>query len=238
MAEASRPPRTVRIALLAALLSAPLACKPDAKSALVTPPEPPAVTNQRVNDPQTAAQLEEAARESDPVEPNHVVFIATPRPYQLLDCATFDTPAAPHRQPAQQMHDATDFPERFGVPLDVVEILQNPLGPAVYSLGHARPDDPKIKKAYVAFALGRGAFRVEDHKIHPKVYNARYCKKLNEMISAKFLVVHAYPVYVDHGNGLDQPWGDLGTDAGKSNAGFDMLEAAQAHAATLMKRKP
>ncbi len=231
MVDRVRPHRTVQFALLAALVSAPVACKPDAKGAVATPPDPPQTAAQPTDSPPAAV---EAPRERDSVEADHVVFIGTARGHRPLDCAIFDTPAAPHRQPPQQMHDATDYPERFGVPFDLVKVLQGPAGPGVPVRPIARDQEEIVEQAHVAFALGRGAFRVDDHTIDPKVYDARYCEELNTLLGAKFLVVHAYPVYVDHGNGPDQPWADLGTDAGKANAGFDTLEEARAHALAIM----
>ena len=84
------------------------------------------------------------------------------------------------------MHDATDFPERFTVPLTVVEILQNPIGPMrPQPRGLSKgPEAEDVPNAFVAFALGGGAFRAADHTIDPAVYDARYCERLNKLISA------------------------------------------------------
>ncbi len=233
--------RSSRILSVAALLAGPLACTPASQSASAAPPYPVTTSQTTATLPVPAAP-DKPTRAPDAVESNHVVLIAHPKPYKLLDCATFDSPDAPHRQIPEQLHDATVFPERFGVPFDIVEILPNPLGPSGLEVlpvpAAQRPQlvgEPSTPtRGQVAFALGRGAFYAKDHKIEPTVYNARYCEQLNELISAKFLVLHMYPVYVDHGNHEDEPWSDLGTDAGKANAGFETLEEARAYAVTIV----
>lgn len=169
----------------------------------------------------------------EPIAPGSFVFIGRARTRERLDCAKYESPDAPHRRPPQQLHDATDFPERHRVDFELLEVLE---GPAPTSL---RPsprggDSDAAMQASVSFALGTQAYFGKACRAPAEAYDRRYCERLNAVLDADFAVLVAYPIYVDRGNSLDPgPWFSLGTDPGKPNAAFRSLEEARSYVAKL-----
>lgn len=195
-------------------------------------PEPSAVP--------TPAQVEEprpvpAAMAPDPVGADHYVFVGKPLPSQPLDCPNWDSPDAPHRGPGEDLHDATDYPERHSLSIEVAEVVQGP------------KDDPPVARrgsesgkpeAVVAFALGPMAFHHPDYFRERAAYDKAYCERLNALLASPFIVVHGFKIHVDRGNSPDPTtWHSLGTDPAKANRGFESLEAAKAHATALLSAK-
>lgn len=122
-------------------------------------------------------------------------------------------------QPRAPMHDATHFPERTPVYFDVLQIVREGKPQGIGPM--RRMEGDRLLQPSIAFANSPGAFRSRKGKDEPFDCNA-----LEAMLSQPYVVVVAYNVYVDHGNGPDSPW-DLGTDATMPNAGFPTLYAAQ-----------
>lgn len=190
-----------------------------------------------VSDQTPVAQLE-----PEPVEAQHYVFIGRPQDVEPLDCAIWDTSAAPHRRVPQMLHDATDYPERHHVSFEVVAFVQTPEGVAAKAPAPRQIAAPgSVVPATVAFALAPLAFRSSEQRAAPTSYDAGYCERLNRLLASPYVVIHAYKVHVDRGNSLRDAWsetfGSLGTDPGKANAGFATLDEAQAFAAALLPER-
>lgn len=168
-----------------------------------------------------------------PILADHAVFIGRPKYLTKLDCRTFDTPQAPHRQPGRELHDATEFPERYQV-----TFARAPLGGAIAE--KTVPLAPSLgrypaSELAIAFALGRDAFMREEHRRLVTDYDASYCMRLEGLLKQPFVVTHAFPIYVDHGNGEGPPWGDWGTSLRMRNQGFPDLGSAQSYAKRLLE---
>ena len=173
------------------------------------------------------------------VTPEHFVFIGKAVSASPLDCAAFDTSDAPHRRPpSSELHDATDYPERHSVAVEILDALQIPAPvPGLPAPGSGMKIE---RKAQVAFALGRDAFQSEEHRLSDSVYDKRYCERLNGWLSSDYLVVHAFVIHVDRGNSYTDEWtmslGSLGTNPATGTAGFATMEEARSHAKELIAR--
>ena len=176
--------------------------------------------------------------ETSPVEPEHYVFVGEPKYFRELDCDIFDTPQAPHRRPPRgDLHDATDYPERFLTSIEILDVLQG-TGPMRAPILTAEPESQGLSS--VAFALGLSAFREGSDKGYMQEYDRRWCARINTIMTSPYVVIHAYKVHVDRGNSAPQPfqetWGSLGTDPRKGNRGFQTREEAFAYAKSLVSR--
>ena len=176
-------------------------------------------------------------------EEEHVVFIGKPRTPNLVDCKELLAPSKPRADPG--LHDATDYPDRHAVSIDIVSVLHGSIGdafrgpPPSVILG-AEPGEQLTEAATVNFATGRDAFRNEHFEVGYDDFDAAYCERLNTLLSSEFVVIHAYVVHTDRGNSaydrFRETWGSLGTDPHKSNRGFSSFEDAQAFANKLLGR--
>jgi len=190
---------------------------------------------EKMTEPATPASSPEPP---ETVGPKHVVFIGKPKDVRPIDCAGWDADDAPHRRHPPPVHDRTVFPERYHAFVEVLEVLQGPdpkkqVGPPSWR------GAGDVVKATVAFALGNEAFRTEEFtRADADAYDRGFCARVNALFASEFVVVHAYAVYVDHGNGPGDFWSDLGTDMRKANAGFATLDEARAYAKTLVDVTP
>ncbi len=178
-------------------------------------------------------QAEPTPAEPDGVEPNHYVFIAKPKDYRPLDCKIWDEPHAPRNRAPVRMNDATDFPQRYHMYMNLVEVIQNsPENPI-----NLPPNDAEPKAMKVAFAVGWDASMGKDAKVGMEAYSKSWCERINTIMQSPFVVLHGYHIYVDHGNSGFRYHNDLGTDPGKQSAGFKTLEEAKAFAQKLVGAK-
>ncbi|TXD41227.1 hypothetical protein FRC96_04360 [Lujinxingia vulgaris] len=218
------------------------ACNPS--SSAPAPPVVPAQVN--APDDRSPSSSQDSAMKkrvapipTSPVEASHVVFVGRPHNAKLLDCANWESPDAPHRLPAQPLHDATDYPTRHQVDFTEVVPVQNP------SDVETNPHDPYLSgegiEARVAFAIGPQAFTYQARLNHD-AYDTELCEHLNALFTSPFVVVHAYPVHVDRGNSVPdhahglwlESWGSLGTDPTRQSRGFSDQASALTYARSII----
>lgn len=167
----------------------------------------------------------------------HLLFIGEPAEFARLDCEGFESASAPHRSPPRPLHDATVTPARHRTDFEIIEVLQGPAAPPAAS---RQPGDAPKAEASVYLALSPSAFTTDHHERLRHAYDGAYCRRLNKVFTAPFVVVHAYPIHVDRGNRGPDPlegvWRSLGTDPSKPSAGFQTVEEARDYATTLLSR--
>ena len=237
-------PRRVRSTYLLLTFSLLLlaACERSNQTARPTPQFEPGTTPQQdtnqMNDASSETTPEQTPPKTSAVEQDHYVFVGQPKYFSKLDCEIFDTPQAPHRRPSMGgLHDATDYPERFGTSIDILDVLKGTGPMRAPTLGSE--DAGTQGQSSVAFALGLGAFREGSDKGEHGEYNRRWCERINAIMSSPYVVIHAYVVHVDRGNSaydeFQETWGSLGTDPRKGNRGFQTREEAFSYAKSLVK---
>jgi hypothetical protein len=223
------------VALVLAACSSPSRGGPEPKRDGAAPPPAvatpaPATTPARAAPP-AAPTPPRGDGLSHKVRPADVVFIGKARPTAPLDCATFDRADARHRRAPQPLHDATDYPQRHWVPVEIVEVVRNPSGVATDAPQRLSRGPGHPPTASVAWALGPEAFE-QTRRDSPGAYDAAFCRRLNQTLAAPFVVVHAIPIYVDRSNATFDPWeaawASIGVQLDSNTAGFATLEKARA----------
>ncbi|WP_146618403.1 hypothetical protein [Lujinxingia litoralis] len=211
--------------------------KPDSPTSVVSPEANPPTHLSPPSERNETMKENAAPIPKTPVEPSHFVFVASPQNAQMLDCPNWESPEAPHRRRSLPMNDTTDSPTRHEVSFTDVIAIQNPSGIEA-TPHHTHPiEEVTATAARVAFALSPLTFTNQPSLTHD-AFGTDLCKQLNELFSAPYVVLHAYPVHVDRGNSAEDPWRDswesLGTDPSCQSRAFSDQEAALAYARSLI----